>query len=136
MAILLAKQLTVKTRLFQRYYTKESLVYYILISSHLPTSTSLNSFSPFNLSSFVHFTRVNKVFTTTCELRSHLRCCGTKIIMTLVHNYNIAEVVAIADLDPENPDLPRKPPPQAHQPHHCRPPHHNPATKISQKSRT
>ena len=83
------------------------------------------------------FTRVNGVFTTTFELRSHLKRGGTKIIITLVHNYNIAEAVAIVDPDPENPDLPRKPPPQTQQPHHRRPPpYHNPAIQISQKSRT
>ena len=38
--------------------------------------------------------------------------------MTLVHNYNTAEAVAVANPDLENLDLPRKPPPQTHQPLH------------------
>ena len=43
----------------------------------------------------------------------------------------------LADPDPENLDLLRKPPPETHQPpHHWPPPHYNLATQISQKSWT
>ena len=74
-------------------------MYFNLIStSHVNVTELTLSFQ----SSSVPFTRVNGVFTTTCELQSHhlhldyLRCGGTKIIMTLLHNYNTAEAEAVA----------------------------------------
>lgn len=83
----------------ERDCQKESLVYFNLISSSNVNVTELTLSLQ---SSSNPFARVNGVFTTSCELRSHhlhLRCGATKIIiiMTLVcHYYNTAEAVAVA----------------------------------------
>ena len=103
-----------KPNLFQRYYKKESLVYYILISSHLPTSTTLNSLSPFNLHpSLLQGSTGCSLLLANCDPISNV--VVQRLLWPLFTITTQAEAVAVVDPDP---DLPRKPPPQTHQPLH------------------